>query len=733
LTIYPGLLPGDFLATLQKNDRRFAFAGLNTAFLELAGHNALGAVDIDPSQLVTSAGSLDDFVRGHDACMLLTHHPPDALSPAARERLSKQIAPRGRFALHLAGSLRGTPPPLDAKHATLFVGHPFSGNIDGEFKRGYAAGRLDIDDIGTSAIVSIWPRVLSFTKREPYFGPDTSVGPQECITRTMPLAHPRPHLVAITQIPAAVTPKSQYLSLLETVAAESIMPAAESDDEFGSNAPGSIYPFDTPAEKRVNERKKRSDSDEPPTAPVPTTIFEPGSIRRNPPRVKFDIRDSKPGVSAAFAAPAPSSAPSPPPPRGTMAPAGDSSVARTLPSLGISQPSRATSASEPATLRFAPGMSFAGVVTTGVLPARRIIFSPSGNLLVFLYEQGILNTWNIATSAREWSTSLDHLECFDICFSPDGHFIAVRSPEKLFIVDAGTGHIVRQTSLGGPDSAGLAWSPNGIIATGEPDGRILFFNADDLSHLGHLDHGFCPQGIFAIEFSPDGNGLISGGKGDGIIAISTVPVGALTDRGFTRAAPFHHGPVLDFAFRPESDQVASASGDRTIAILNFDNGALVARLEGHTSSVVNLAFSYDGRLLVSKGHDGTVIVWSSDSWEVVLRFQHFQPHAPNPIFSPRANLLVLPTSSGIGVELISLDIQALLHRPPTEKTLHTTTAKVVLLGEGGAGKSCLALRLAEERYHEQPPTHAMRFWNISADHIGSEPNRKRNQRRELVV
>lgn len=741
VTITPGLLPGDFVATLRKKDRRFAFAGLNTAYLELAGHNAFGALDLDPRQLATSTGSFEDFIRSHDGAVLLTHHPPAALSAAARERLSKNIAPPGRFALHLTGSLRGTPPSIDAAHATLFVGYPFSGNVDGDAKRGYAAGRLDVDENGNSVVVSLWPRILSFVQREPYFGPDPLFGPHECVLRTMPLAHTNPNLVALAQVPAAVTPKSQYRSLHDTIGLESVAPPAPSDDEIAPVRPGSNLPFEPLAETNAEGRAKRTDSDEPPTAPVPTTIIEPQSMRRfSRPRVQ--VHDAKP-VPAAAPPPAPSSAvaPAPPPPSPGAAPgatpraggrAGESSVARTLPSVGISQPPPNASA-EPATLRFAPGMSFAGSVTTGVLPTRRMIFSPSGELLVFLYANGVVKTWNIATSAPEWTSSLDHRECFDICFSPDGQFLAVRSPEKLFVLDGQTGTVLRQTSLGGPDSAGLAWSPNGIIATGEPDGRILFFAADDLGPVGYLDHSFCPHGILALEFSPDGDWLISGGKGEGNVAISVVPAGVLANRAFTRATPYHHGSILDFAFRPAARQVASASADGTIVIFNLDNGSLVTRLEGHKSAVVHVGFSFDGRLLVSRAHDGTVIVWSTDAWEVVLRFSHFPPHTPNPVFSPHRHLLVLPTSTGIGVELISLDIDVLLHRPSTEQTLHTMTAKVVLLGEGGAGKSCLALRLAEDRYLEQPPTHAMRFWTISADRIALNPIVTKNQRRELVV
>lgn len=741
LTLTEGLLPGDFAATLQKNRRRFALIGLNTAFLELGGHSAYGAIDIDPRQIVTPAGSIDDFIRAHDGAILLTHHSPEALSPTARDRLSKQIAPQGRFGLHLAGSLRGNPPPVDAAHATLFVGYPFSGNIDNDAKRGYAAGRVDVDEFGNSIQVSIWPRQLSSARRELFFGPDPAFGNQECIVRTMPLAHVRPHLVTLAPAAAVVTPKSEYLVAADSNTAEDEAISSLVDDEFGANPPGGHYPFDTPLETGSEPPaaeliNKRRDSDEPETAPVPTTFTDPSRLQRSA-KVSVLVRDAKPIATRGAAPSAPPTAiPAPPPAIArvmpiTVSPPRESSTAQTLPSGGMAQSN--ASRTEPATLRFAPGMTFAGSVTTGVLPTRRVVFSPDGNALVFLYANGVVNTWNIVTSAAEWTANLNHRECFDLCFSPNGQFLAVRSPEKLFILDARNGAIVRQTSLGGPDSAGLSWSPSGIIATGEPDGRILFFDADDLGHVGYLDHGFCPHGVLALAFSPDGDWLISGGKGEGTVAISSVPAGVLADRAFTRATPYHAGPVLDFAFRPQSLHIASASSDGTIVIFSLQNGSLVTRLEGHKSAVVHIEFSFDGRLLVSRAHDGTIIVWSTDSWEVVLRFQHFSPLSPNPIFSPRAHLLVLPTSTGIGVELISLDLDALLHRPSTEKTLHTVTAKVVLLGEGGSGKSCLALRLAEDRYVEQPPTHAMRFWTISADRIAADPIVQKNHRRELVV
>ena len=142
LTIYPGLLPGDFVATLKKKDRRFAFAGLNTAFLELAGHNAFGAVDIDPRQLVTAAGSLEDFVRGHRRRHAAHASPTRCAFARCTRTFVEAYRPSRPLRFAFGRSLRGSHPSLDAPHATLFVGHPFSGNVDADAKRGYAAGRF---------------------------------------------------------------------------------------------------------------------------------------------------------------------------------------------------------------------------------------------------------------------------------------------------------------------------------------------------------------------------------------------------------------------------------------------------------------------------------------------------------------------------------------------------------------------------------------------------------------
>lgn len=64
------------------------------------------------------------------------------------------------------------------------------------------------------------------------------------------------------------------------------------------------------------------------------------------------------------------------------------------------------------------------------------------------------------------------------------------------------------------------------------------------------------------------------------------------------------------------------------------------------------------------------------------------------------------------------------------------SAKIVILGETNVGKSCLAMRLAEDRYpsdQELGTTHGMRFWPIEAEDLHPAAKPPKDQRREVVL
>ncbi|MDI1481444.1 metallophosphoesterase [Polyangium sp. y55x31] len=668
-----GLLPGDFVATVTKEGRRFGIAGLNTAFLELSMAGAFGALDVDPRQIEATVGDLDAWARSHDACLLLTHHPPSGLSPRALVRFSDALAPRGRFVLHLVGSVDDGEPLVDDVHTPLFSGLPFTPGIGGDRRHGYTAGRLDTD----TGEITLWPRILGFSpSMDPRFE-----GP----------AYPAPGepLRVFVRKPPSESARVDELAddVLELPTAAEFAPELEAK------------PIVLPAPEPLESKKKAAPA--PPPRPPPP-MAAPAAFAASP------APERAPGATRGLAL-GPASAP-----------ASASASARAATPAPASAPASADVPSEFTLVRSLP-------IDRG--PLARVRFSPTGDTLAAISFWGKIHVWDADTQSNRWIARAGS-DAMDLCYAPDGRRIATRSGTNLSIWDTSNGECLR--TLHEVSGTSLAWSPENILAVGQPDGKILFLDADELSVLGHLDHGFCPGGIFGLAFSPDAEFLVSGGKGDGFVAISTIPAGSLPQNGFTRAAHFHRGSVFDFAFRPRTPHVASAADDGTIAVWSLVDGAFLAKLEGHPAAVTSLSFSHDGRLLASRSRDGLVLLWRTDTWEPVARLRSATNYLAGAAFSPTEPSLAIPSPTG-ALALFTVDIDALRGRAPSSTTLHTTTAKVVLLGEGRAGKSCLALRLAEDRYEEQPSTHGMRFWSIADTRLPREAPVPKNHRRELVV
>jgi len=102
-----GILPGDFSTVLTKGDLRLGVVGLNSAFLQLTDANYKGKLAVDVRQLHgVCEGDGPAWVKGCDFTLLMTHHPPDWLSPEAREHFFGEVVPPGRFSAFSDGGDR---------------------------------------------------------------------------------------------------------------------------------------------------------------------------------------------------------------------------------------------------------------------------------------------------------------------------------------------------------------------------------------------------------------------------------------------------------------------------------------------------------------------------------------------------------------------------------------------------------------------------------------------------
>jgi len=172
LSLNPGLLPGDFSATITKEGLRLGIVGLNSSFLQLTGDNYEGRLHLDPRQLHAACkGDGPEWLHRHHLNLLLTHHPPEWLHVGSLAQFRAEIAPPGWFEAHLFGHMHeplaelrqigGFRAERRLQGASLFGLESFG---DGTHQRvhGYSAGRVSVD--GKQGSLALWPRIAILAK-----------------------------------------------------------------------------------------------------------------------------------------------------------------------------------------------------------------------------------------------------------------------------------------------------------------------------------------------------------------------------------------------------------------------------------------------------------------------------------------------------------------------------------------------------------------------------------------
>ncbi|MEO6635817.1 MAG: metallophosphoesterase [Devosia sp.] len=162
-----GPMPGDLAFELATGGDRVGIVTLNSAWLQLAAGDYRGRLHIDPRQLNHAAnGDPEAWCRSHDINLIVTHHPTDWLHPSSVALWEGEVAPAGRFDLHLFGHMHehagqvtthGGSPTRRAIQASSVFGLD---RIDGKQRRthGYSVGEIG-ERYGLRQI-SIWPRTL---------------------------------------------------------------------------------------------------------------------------------------------------------------------------------------------------------------------------------------------------------------------------------------------------------------------------------------------------------------------------------------------------------------------------------------------------------------------------------------------------------------------------------------------------------------------------------------------
>ncbi len=357
----------------------------------------------------------------------------------------------------------------------------------------------------------------------------------------------------------------------------------------------------------------------------------------------------------------------------------------------------------------------------------RIAWSPDGRLLASGSDDRTICVWSLSEGALAKVLEGHSDTVFSVAWSPDSSLLASSSDDETVIIwDPYRGIQIRTLKGHTSGVVSVAWLPDSkTLASGGGDKTINVWDSSTGALL-HTLEGHTAW-IRQLSVSPNG-GTLASASYDG-----TVRLWDLQTSACTAVLEGHGDRVHSAVWRPDGQVLASSSNDSTVRIWD-GAGAFLRTLEGHTKAVYDLSFSQDGKCLASKGLDSTVRIWDCDTWEcvAVLPEESVATDFGGLAFHPHRSILATLGDYDTVIRVWNIDPASLLN-DPTRRTSFYTSAKVVLVGHSNVGKSCLALRLAEDRYEEQGTTHGMKFWMLDPEQLSPAATIPEGEYRDIVL
>ncbi len=256
------------------------------------------------------------------------------------------------------------------------------------------------------------------------------------------------------------------------------------------------------------------------------------------------------------------------------------------------------------------------------------------NVQTFLRSSGTLGNITIAGDHLYWAEKVDeasgNIRRANIRANPKNIRAIVRNvdvpvgvyaaDDKLYWTD--TAGRIRRANLDGSliedVIIGLITPGQLAIAPEKPETDI----SKSRTLSGHVSR------VIDVAFSPDGNKIASADD-SGTVRLWNANTGE-----HIQTLTGHIGWVTSVVFSPDGKRLATGSLDQTVRLWNVNTGMHIRTFRGHTHHVLSVAFSPDGKQIATASDDNTVRLWNVNTGMSIRTFKGHTSSVLSVAFSP---------------------------------------------------------------------------------------------------